>query len=37
MLILMGFVVGAITALFFMSFGMFLQRKIDGTDKEDEE
>ena len=36
MLILMGFALGAVTALFFTSFGMFLQRKIDGTDKEDE-
>lgn len=37
MQVIMGFVVGSITALFFMSFGMFLQRKIDGTDKEEEE
>lgn len=37
MQVLMGFVVGAVTVLFSISFGMFLQRKIDGTDKEDEE
>lgn len=37
MLILMGFAVGAVTVMFSICFGMFLQRKIDGTDKEDEE
>ena len=34
-LVLMGFALGAVTALFFMSFGMFVQRKIGRTDSED--
>lgn len=30
--IMMGFALGAVTALFFTSFGMALQKKIDGKD-----
>ena len=36
MQILMGFAVGAVTALFFTAFGMAIQRKIDGKDIDDE-
>ena len=36
MQILMGFAVGAVTALFFTAFGMAIQRRIDGEDENDE-
>ena len=36
MQILMGFAVDAVTALFFTAFGMAIQRRIDGTDNDEQ-
>lgn len=36
MTLIIGMVFGSIEALFFTAFGMALQRKIDGTEDEDE-
>ena len=36
MQVLIGFAVGAVTVLFSICFGMFLQRKIDGTEEDEE-
>lgn len=36
MTLIIGMVFGSIEALFFTAFGMAIQRKIDGTDCDDE-
>ena len=33
---LMGFIIGSLQAFFFTALGMAIQRKIDGTDGEDD-